>query len=237
MATTPRQEFDYLLVGGGLANALIALSLFEARPGLRVGLVEQTSSLGGNHVWCFHAGDVNGAAQPVVSRLVGTRWPRYEVRFPELARTLEEPYAAVRSERLNQVVQEAFVGRVGSRLFLDARAVHVTDQLGRVLSTRRHGRARASLGQAARRARRRATVIVPRAHHPRRARAEREAFAELRCGRARAVRSRGVQFGLAPHLLAPVRRGARGAKNDQKTRARRLVNVTFRALFRHQSQL
>jgi lycopene beta-cyclase len=128
MASTPQQEFDYLLVGGGLANALIALCLFEARPRLRVGLVEQTSSLGGNHVWCFHAGDVNGAAQPVVSRLVGTRWPRYEVRFPELARTLEEPYAAVRSERLDQVVQEAFVGRVGSRLFLDARAVRVTDR-------------------------------------------------------------------------------------------------------------
>src|SRR6188768_3431610 len=111
MAQALRQDFDYLLVGGGLGNALIALALFEARPGLRVGLVEQRGSLGGNHVWCFHAGDVDGAARPFVSRLVSARWPRYEVRFPEVTRTLEEPYAAVRSERLNQVVQEAFIGR------------------------------------------------------------------------------------------------------------------------------
>lgn len=129
MAPALGQEFDYLLVGGGLGNALIALALLEARPGLRVGLVEQRSALGGNHVWCFHAGDVDSAARPFVSQLVSARWPRYEVRFPELGRTLEEPYAAVRSERLNQVVQQAFIGRAGSRLFLDARAVRVTDRL------------------------------------------------------------------------------------------------------------
>jgi len=128
MTAPARQDFDYLLVGGGLGNALIALALFAARPGSRVGLVEQRSALGGNHVWCFHAGDVESAARPFVSRLVSAQWPRYEVRFPDLQRTLEEPYAAVRSERLNQVVQEAFIGRAGSRLFLDARAVQVTDQ-------------------------------------------------------------------------------------------------------------
>ena len=127
MAQLPRHEFDYLLVGGGLGNALIALALFETRPGARVALVEQHGALGGNHVWCFHAGDVDAAAKPFVSRLVGTRWPRYDVRFPELARTMDEPYAAVRSERLDQVVREAFVGRSGSRLFLSARAVKVGD--------------------------------------------------------------------------------------------------------------
>ena len=128
MAQAPRSDFDYLLVGGGLANALIALSLFERRPGVRVALVERHAALGGNHVWCFHAGDVDAAARPFVSQLVGACWPRYEVRFPELARTLEEPYAAVRSERLDQVVREAFVGRAGSRLFLNARAVRVGEQ-------------------------------------------------------------------------------------------------------------
>ena len=128
MAQLARQDFDYLLVGGGLGNALIALALFENRPGARVALVEQHGALGGNHVWCFHAGDVDAAAQRFVSRLVGTHWPRYDVRFPELTRTLEEPYAAVRSERLDQDVREAFVGRSGSRLFLNARAVKVSDR-------------------------------------------------------------------------------------------------------------
>ncbi len=127
MALVPGRSFDYLLVGGGLGNALIALSLFEAQPTVRIGLVEQHGALGGNHVWCFHAGDVEPGAQRVVSRLVGAHWPRYEVRFPELVRTLEEPYAAVRSERLDEVVRGAFAERAGSRLFLDSRAVLVTD--------------------------------------------------------------------------------------------------------------
>lgn len=117
--------FDYLLVGGGLGNALIALALFESRPGVRVGLVEQGSTLGGNHLWCFHSGDVDAAARPFVSRLVSAHWPRYDVRFPELARTLEEPYAAVRSEQLDEVVRGAFATHTGSRLFLDARALSV----------------------------------------------------------------------------------------------------------------
>lgn len=128
MTPLARQDFDYLLVGGGLGNALIALALFETRPGIRVGLVEQHGALGGNHVWCFHAGDVDAAAAPFVSRLVGARWPRYDVRFPELTRTLEEPYAAVRSERLDQAVRETFAGHSGSRLYLNARAVRVGDR-------------------------------------------------------------------------------------------------------------
>lgn len=126
MAPAPSLAFDYLLVGGGLGNALIALALRETRPEARVALVEQHAALGGNHVWCFHAGDVDEGARPFVSRLVGARWPRYEVRFPELSRTLESPYAAVRSERLDQVVREAFIGRNGSRLFLQSRAVRAS---------------------------------------------------------------------------------------------------------------
>jgi lycopene beta-cyclase len=125
MAPGPSLAFDYLLVGGGLGNALIALALRETRPEARVGLVEQHATLGGNHIWCFHAGDVHETARPFVSRLVGARWPRYEVRFPELSRTLESAYAAVRSERLDQVVRDAFIGRSGSRLFLQSRAVRV----------------------------------------------------------------------------------------------------------------
>ncbi|MDF3068924.1 MAG: lycopene cyclase [Polyangiaceae bacterium] len=128
MATTAQPELDFLLVGGGLGNALIALALFARRPGVKVGLVEQGRALGGNHLWCFHAGDVEEEAREFVSPLVSAQWPRYEVRFPELSRTLEEPYAAVRSERLDEVVRAAFAAQRGSRLFLECRAVHVTDR-------------------------------------------------------------------------------------------------------------
>ena len=126
METSEGLEFDYLLVGGGLGNALIALALFAHRPGVRVGLVEQHGALGGNHIWCFHSGDVDEGAHPFVSKLVSARWPRYEVRFPELSRALEEPYAAVRSERLNDVLQAAFRERKGSQIFLQERATRVS---------------------------------------------------------------------------------------------------------------
>src|SRR6186713_3488166 len=98
-------RFDYLLVGGGLSNALIALAVFQRQPGARVGLVEARPALGGNHLWCFHAGDVDGEAARYVGSLVTNRWPRYEVRFPDLRRTLEEPYAAVSSTRLDETVR------------------------------------------------------------------------------------------------------------------------------------
>lgn len=126
MTARTNGDFDYLLVGGGLGNSLIALSLFAQRPGIRVGLVEKQATLGGNHIWCFHAGDVDARAHSYVSKLVSVSWPRYEVRFPELVRTLEQPYAAVRSERLDKVVRSAFSERAGSRLFLERLAVHTT---------------------------------------------------------------------------------------------------------------
>jgi len=144
MTTGSDAELDYLLVGGGLANALIALRVFEAQPRARVGLVERSATIGGNHIWCFHAGDVDAPSRAVVTRLVGASWPGYSVHFPELTRTLDEPYCAVRSERLHEVVCRAFAERGaerGSQLLLGARAVDTTDRTvtlddGRVLRAR-----------------------------------------------------------------------------------------------------
>jgi len=125
MAGTPQAELDYLLVGGGLASSLIALALFQRRPTARVGLVEQQARVGGNHLWCFHAGDV-AAAEELVRPLVERRWSGYDVQFPELSRRLDEPYAAVPSERLARVVHGAFAERPGCRLLLGERAERVT---------------------------------------------------------------------------------------------------------------
>ena len=92
---------DCLLVGGGLQNALIASALAHYRPNARVAIVEASSRLGGNHVWCFHAADISERARSFVEPFVVRRWPEYRVCFPSYARTLEEPYAAVTSNALH----------------------------------------------------------------------------------------------------------------------------------------
>ena len=125
MSRSSPLRFDYLLVGGGLAGSLLALALFQHRPKARVALVEKQAHLGGNHLWCFHAGDVHDAAD-FVRPLVTQRWPAYEVRFPDLSRTLDEPYAAVTSQRLDAVVQRAFAECPQSQLLLGETARRVT---------------------------------------------------------------------------------------------------------------
>lgn len=97
-------DVDYALVGGGLQNGLLALALAQAQPAARVALVEREAALGGNHTWCFHAGDVPPSAQPWFAPLVAHRWPGYDVAFPSRRRHVAAEYGCVTSTRLHQVV-------------------------------------------------------------------------------------------------------------------------------------
>ena len=47
--------FDYVLVGGGLQNALLAAALVARRPKARVALLEAAPRIGGNHTRRFHS--------------------------------------------------------------------------------------------------------------------------------------------------------------------------------------
>ena len=98
------QVDEYVLVGGGLQNALVALALLEQRPETRLCLVERAEQLGGNHTWCFHAGDVPEAARPFVEPLVVRSWPAHDVLFPERRRRVASAYSALTSERLHHAV-------------------------------------------------------------------------------------------------------------------------------------
>ena len=97
---------DVVLVGGGLANGLIALRLKSLRPALRVVLLEQGPRIGGEHTWCHFATDVDAAIAGSLRRLIVHRWSGYEVRFPGHARQLSTDYLAITSERLHQVVTD-----------------------------------------------------------------------------------------------------------------------------------
>jgi lycopene beta-cyclase len=120
----PVTLFDYVLVGGGLQNALVASALARHRPEARVALVEAAARLGGNHVWCFHALDVPESAGAFVEPFVVRRWPRYLVRFPEYARTLDEPYAAVTSDSVHEHTS-ALAQHGQLELFLDQAAKRI----------------------------------------------------------------------------------------------------------------
>lgn len=98
---------DVVLVGGGLANGLIALRLRERRPELKVIVVERDGVIGGQHTWCHFASDVAPEVAETLAPLIVHRWSGYDVRFPTHAPSLTTPYLAITSERLHETVLAA----------------------------------------------------------------------------------------------------------------------------------
>lgn len=119
-------KFDYVLVGGGLQNALLTLALRERQPKATIALLERAGVLAGNHTWSFHAGDVPPSARAWVEPLVRHQWPAYEVRFPNLTRTLSHGYSTIPSSRVDTLVRERLSAAPGSRLFVGAEVVRVS---------------------------------------------------------------------------------------------------------------
>ena len=100
-------DADLILVGGGLANGLIAWRLRMLRPSLRVLLLESGAALGGNHTWSFHDGDLGAAQHAWLAPLVACRWPRHSVSFPGRNRQLSTGYASITSDRFDTVLRGA----------------------------------------------------------------------------------------------------------------------------------
>src|SRR4051812_29078603 len=108
-------DYDFIIVGGGLAGGLAAMALCARPVPPRVALVEGGSTLGGNHTWSFHAGDLPQAARPWVLPLVAHSWPSQAVSFPDHARRLDMPYASITSRHFDQVVS-ARMAAAGGRV-------------------------------------------------------------------------------------------------------------------------
>ena len=105
MAEHSNTDHDLILVGGGLANSLIAWRLHTERPLLRILLLEQGRHLGGNHTWSFHDADLDAAQLRWIAPMVSHRWPGYDVVFPEHARALQGGYASIASPDLARVIE------------------------------------------------------------------------------------------------------------------------------------
>jgi lycopene beta-cyclase len=103
---------DLILVGGGLANSLIAWRLNSRRPEVELLVLERDEHLGGRHTWSFHEGDLTPDQHAWMEPLVARSWSEHEVRFPSVRRRLRSGYHSVTSERLREVVGGALGKRV-----------------------------------------------------------------------------------------------------------------------------
>ncbi|PLR38751.1 lycopene cyclase [Chimaeribacter californicus] len=106
------RPYDLILVGGGLANGLIALRLRQCQPHLNLLVIEAAPHPGGNHTWSFHQDDLTEAQHAWVAPLVAHRWQGYDVRFPHLTRTLPGGYLSVTSERFATVLTQQLGGQL-----------------------------------------------------------------------------------------------------------------------------
>lgn len=101
-----RHPYDLILVGGGLANGLIALRLRQTRPDLRIIVLEQNTRPAGNHTWSFHQSDLTDTQLQWITPLISKRWPGYQVHFPQLSRILNGGYASIFSSQFAQIMTE-----------------------------------------------------------------------------------------------------------------------------------
>ena len=113
---------ELLLVGGGLANSLIAHRVLADAPGCQVLIAERGPALGGNHTWSCHESDLTPDQTRWLPPLVVCSWQRHELRFPKLQRIMDGGYNSITSERLHEVVG----GALGDRLLLNAEVEEVT---------------------------------------------------------------------------------------------------------------
>jgi lycopene beta-cyclase len=129
-------DWDYVLVGGGLQNGLIAACVLRSNPNARVLVVERERELAGNHTWCFHAGDLSDELEAVVGDWVEARFSGYDVAFPDRNRRLENGYTMITSRRMRESLEAQLRAATGARLLTGVEVARVTDN--RVFTAQGH---------------------------------------------------------------------------------------------------
>lgn len=93
-----------LILGAGLAAALIAVRLAREAEPPRVVMVESATKPFGRHTWSFHASDVDARTLRWLGPMARVRWPCQEVRFPGMRRVLRSEYLSLTSETVGAAV-------------------------------------------------------------------------------------------------------------------------------------
>ena len=124
-------DYDLILVGGGLAAGLIAWRLSLDRPDLRVAVIERDGRIGGNHTWSFFDSDLDEGDRAWLAPAVAHRWLEgHEVYFPARSRVLETPYNSMTSERLHAALAPLLGDRLiaGEAVVVETTGVTLSDQ-------------------------------------------------------------------------------------------------------------
>lgn len=93
-----------MIAGGGLAALLTAWRCLETGTAETVTILEAADHLAGDHTWSFNLTDLSKDAQNWIQPFIAHQWPRYDVRFPKLTRTLDIAYATGTSASLRGAV-------------------------------------------------------------------------------------------------------------------------------------
>lgn len=99
----PANNFDCVIVGGGLAGGLITLALHRAQPEFRIAVVEAGRTFGGNHRWSWFDSDLSDEGRALLGEFRQIGWDDgYEVRFPKYSRTLATAYRSMASSDFHE---------------------------------------------------------------------------------------------------------------------------------------
>ncbi len=104
-----------------MANGLLAWRLSQIQPKLRLMLLESGDTLGGNHTWCFHDGDMTADQKQWLTPLIVHQWDHYSVHFPGRSRQLDSGYFAVTSARFHATL----TAQLGTQVRLQTRVQSV----------------------------------------------------------------------------------------------------------------
>jgi lycopene beta-cyclase len=117
------ESCDLVIVGGGLAGSLTALTFATLKPDLQIRLIESGNILSGHQTWVFRESDVGAAAMDILRPLLSNSWSEYSVEFPKMKRSFSQNFHCIRSQDFHREV----TAKLGSRILLDSKVNKMSD--------------------------------------------------------------------------------------------------------------